>query len=265
MGRAEELRTAVRSETPLTVSVGVAVFPEHGLEGPDLVDGAAAALRWAKIHGKDRVETFSEEHRLHAGVEAEASDHRAQSHLASLRALAAAVDAREPETRYHSQGVAHLAVLVARKLGLPEARVRLVEQAALMHDIGKIGVTDGILTKPGRLTPQEFEQMKEHPVLGAQIVASSALGVIAPWVRAHHERWDGTGYPGRLAAQSIPFEARILSVCDAYEAMTSPRSYRSALSPAAALQEVDLNMGVQFDPEVAEVLIQVVRRSVDRP
>ncbi len=261
---AEEVRTAVRSETLLTVSVGVGVFPEHGVEAADLVESAAAALRWAKVHGKDRVEVFSEEHRRSEVHQLETGALRAQSHLASLRALAAAVDARDPDTRYHSQGVADLAVLVAREIGLPEERVRSLEQAALMHDIGKIAVADAILVKPGRLTPREFEQMREHPVLGAQVLASSTLGEVAPWIRAHHERWDGEGYPDGLSGPAIPLEARIIAVCDAYEAMTSHRSYRSRLSPAAALQEIDLNMGLQFDPDVAEALIGVVRMSVDR-
>jgi len=261
---AEKVRVAVRSETPLTVSIGLAVFPEHGVEAADLVDSAAAALRWAKVHGKDRTEVFSEEHRRSGVGGQESGALRAQSHLASLRALAAAVDAREPDTRYHSQGVADLTVLVARELGLEDERIRSLEQAALLHDIGKIAVADAILAKPGRLTPREIDQTREHPVLSAQILASSVIGEAAPWVRAHHERWDGTGYPDGLAAASIPLEARIIAVCDAYEAMTSHRSYRSRLSPAAALQEIDLNMGLQFDPGVAEALIGVVRRSVDR-
>jgi len=262
---AESIRAAVREESAMTVSVGVAVFPEHGFATAELVDACASALRWAKVHGKDRVEFFSEDQRKTVVPSSEAAVPEGHAHVASVRSLAAAVDSRHLDTRYHSQGVADLAVLVARDLGLDDERVRLIEQAALMHDIGKIGLPDAILGKPGRLTAEEYARVQEHPVLGERIVASTALAHVAPWIRSHHERWDGTGYPDGLSGGAIPLESRIISACDAYDVITSPRAYRARLSADAAVQEIDLGMGTQFDPVVGEALIAVVRRAVHPP
>lgn len=144
---------------------------------------------------------------------------------------------------------------------MSQVRTDLLETAALHHDIGKIGVSDALLRKAGRLTASERSEIQQHSVLGERILAGAGLTEILPWVLSHHERWDGAGYPSGLKGDEIPYEARVLAVCDAYDAMTSDRPYRSALSPSAALQEIDLNMGAQFDPEIAEVFICVVGRN----
>src|SRR5690606_26700551 len=124
-------------------------------------------------------------------------------------------------------------------------RLRLLEAAAILHDVGKIGISDSVLQKPGPLTDGERRHVQEHPLLGERILSTTSLASIVPWVVAHHERWDGAGYPYGLSGEMIPLEARILAVCDAYDAMVSDRPYRSALSVDAALQEIDLNMGTQ--------------------
>jgi len=191
-----------------------------------------------------------------------------QSELAAVRALAAAVDARDSATQYHSRNVAALAVRVAQSLELSHDTTRLLEVAALLHDVGKIGVADAILRKRGALTAVERRDIEEHPVLGERILASNRFDEILPWVRGHHERWDGTGYPDGLAGEDIPLEARILALCDAYDAMTSERPYRNALTPDAAIQELDLCIGTQFDPVLADVFIRMIsgiRRSDGRP
>jgi HD-GYP domain-containing protein (c-di-GMP phosphodiesterase class II) len=123
--------------------------------------------------------------------------------------------------------------------------------------VGKIGVPDRILHKRGPLTAEEALIVREHSALGERVLRSTKLDEVLPWVRHHHERWDGTGYPDGRRGEDIPIEARILSVCDAYDAMTSERSYREAMSKTAALQEIDLNLGSQFDPVLGELFLRM--------
>ena len=173
-----------------------------------------------------------------------------KSHVGAVRALAAAVDARDPATQDHSRNVAVLAVQVARELGLDDQRVRLLEAAALMHDVGKIGVPDDVLRKPGALDDEERTRVEEHPALGERILSSTSQRQMLPWIRHHHERWDGSGYPDRLRAIEIPLEARILAVCDADDARVSGRPYRPALSPEEAAAQTAARRGTQVDPWV---------------
>jgi diguanylate cyclase (GGDEF)-like protein len=181
---------------------------------------------------------------------------------ASIRALLAALDARDHYTGEHSDSVVRLARLVAQELDASLEEVTEVEQVAMLHDIGKIGVPDSILHKPGELDADEWRLMRRHPEVGAQIVASIAsLAHLAPAVRAEHERWDGGGYPDGIAAEDIPLASRIVLACDAYHAMTSDRPYRRALAPEQALAELTSNAGAQFDPRVAEALVRLLVRS----
>jgi HD-GYP domain-containing protein (c-di-GMP phosphodiesterase class II) len=133
----------------------------------------------------------------------------------------------------------------------------LLEVAALVHDVGKIGVPDRILHKRGPLTAEESLIVREHSPLGERVLRSTKLDEVLPWVRHHHECWDGTGYPDGLQGEEIPLEARILSICDSYDALTSERSYREAMSKGAALQEIDLNLGSQYDPALGEVFLRM--------
>lgn len=243
---------------PATASMGVALYPRDATVVTELLRRADGAQYWAKYHGKNAVVFYDSE-----VVEALDADERIrkleeQSELAAVRALAAAVDARDPATQYHSRNVAALAVRVAQSLDLSHDTTRLLEVAALLHDVGKIGVADAILRKKGALSVEERRDIQEHPALGEKILASNRFDEILPWVRGHHERWDGTGYPDGLAGEDIPLEARILALCDAYDAMTSERPYRNALSTDAAIQELDLNIGTQFDPALADVFIRMV-------
>jgi HD-GYP domain-containing protein (c-di-GMP phosphodiesterase class II) len=174
-------------------------------------------------------------------------------HLSAVRVLAVAVDAREVTMRHHSQAVADLVWVLARKMGLAEDRAELLRLVAQVHDVGKIAVPDEVLRKPGKLSESEWTVMRDHPVLGEKIVRAAGLGDAARWIRAHHERWDGTGYPDGLRAAQIPVESRILAVCDAFDAMTSNRPYRHGLTVLNAIHEVDRAKGTQFDPEIAEM------------
>ena len=178
---------------------------------------------------------------------------------AGIQALLAAVEARDDYTGEHSRTVVNLASNVARDLGLSGAQVAEVEQVALLHDLGKVGIPDSILKKPGKLSEDDWRCMREHPVIGERIVASIAgLAHLARAIRAEHERWDGTGYPDGLIGEQIPLASRIVFACDAYHAMTSDRPYRSALSSAEAMAELEQNAGAQFDPVVVRALLALV-------
>ena len=247
---------------PVTGSIGVASYPADAKDREELVRKADGAQYWAKYHGKNQVVVYDPEVVLALNAEERIRNLQRQSHLTTVRALAAAVDARDPLTQFHSRNVATLAVALADEVGLDRNKTQLIEVAALLHDIGKIGISDAVLRKTGRLTPTERAHIEEHPLLGEQILSSTRLVEILPWVVAHHERFDGAGYPRGLKGEAIPYEARILAICDAYDAMTCDRPYRSALSRDAAVQELDLNIGTQFDPALAEAFIGLVARGL---
>jgi diguanylate cyclase (GGDEF)-like protein len=182
-----------------------------------------------------------------------------QSYLATIAALAAALDAKDRHTEAHSRETAALARAVGRRFGLVADDLRFLEYSALLHDIGKIGIPGYILNKSGPLDEEEVAIMREHPVIGERIVASVPfLGRIRPIVRAEHERWDGGGYPDGLRGQQIPIEARIIHACDAFQAMSSDRPYRRARPRDWILKEIRAQAGRQFDPQVADVLLQVI-------
>lgn len=172
-----------------------------------------------------------------------------------MRALLAALEARDGYTGDHSRAVVEFSVALARELGLSEEQEAQTEQIALLHDIGKIGIPDAILRKEARLTGDEWELMKEHPVIGANIVASiGSLHHLAPAVRAEHERWDGGGYPDGVSGEAIPLPSRVVFVCDAYHAMISDRPYRKRIGLRAALEELERSAGTQFCPDAVEAL-----------
>jgi len=179
-----------------------------------------------------------------------------------LTALAEVIDLRDPDVLGHSQNVARYAVLIARELGLPAMKEELVRKGGLLHDIGKLGIPESILFKPGSLNRDEYAHMKTHAELGADIVSNChSLYALVSVVRHHHERYDGQGYPDRLRAQAIPLEARILAVADAVEAMASDRPYRRAMDTLAILEELEREAGAQFDPDVAVAFRNAVRKS----
>jgi putative nucleotidyltransferase with HDIG domain len=189
----------------------------------------------------------------------EQTRHVGQLYLGTIQALALSLEAKDPYTRGHSERVAALACEVARRLGLTGADLRLVEVAGRLHDIGKIGVQESILRKPEALTPDEAIEVRQHPCLGAEILkpiaADSRLGEA---VLHHHENWDGTGYPLELAGEEIPLLARILRVCDLYEALTSHRSYRSARTRQEARAMMEEESGRALDPGIARVFFSLL-------
>jgi len=175
------------------------------------------------------------------------------------------VEADDGYTGEHSRDVVALSLAVAEELGLSERDRRDAEFAALLHDVGKIRIPNEIINKPGKLTPEEWELMKQHTIEGERLLhrVGGLLGQIGVIVRSCHERHDGTGYPDGLAGEEIPLVARIVACCDAYNAMTTDRAYRTALSREEAIGELRLGAGTQFDPEVVEALISAVEHSVE--
>ncbi len=186
-------------------------------------------------------------------------EREAQVMFEAIKALASAVDAKDPYTARHSDRVTRLSLLIGDAIGLgPEERY-VLELSAWMHDVGKIGIPDSILTKPARLTGAEFAIMKTHPVKGAEIVGQiEELSHVADVIRHHHERVDGSGYPDGLIGEAIPLNARIIQIADAFEAMTSDRSYRKDPGRVYALQEVEQFSGSQFDFALAKAFLSVI-------
>ncbi|NQU76553.1 MAG: HD domain-containing protein, partial [Planctomycetes bacterium] len=201
-------------------------------------------------------------HRAAAAMEL--SEQVKQAALDSVRALVRAVEAKDPYTRRHSEQVTHYAVGLARALNVPEDMVEHIRVASLLHDIGKIGVPDHVLVKPGKLSDEEFEHIRRHPKLGAEILANITLfGKEAQLVRYHHERWDGEGYPDGLAGDEIPFASRIICVADCIDAMLMERTYKTGYPVGKMLGELERCVGTQFDPKIAASAVEWCGANLD--
>src|SRR3954464_10657232 len=258
---AERLRRAVKEpsadgELP-SVSFGVASFPSHAADAAALMHAADQALYAAKAMGRDRSVIYNPE--VLANVLGGNLDPVARNeHLSAVLVLAETLDLRDSGTASHSQTVGRLAALIAGALGFAADRVERIRLAGMLHDIGKIGIPDWILHKPGKLDDAEWAEVKKHPEMGARIAASAKLDDISEWILYHHERVDGSGYPSRLPGDKIPIEAKILAVADAYEAMTAERVYKRAMPAAAAERELHDQSGAQFDAEVVAALLGAI-------
>jgi diguanylate cyclase (GGDEF)-like protein/putative nucleotidyltransferase with HDIG domain len=255
---AERALEAIRAEPladvgPLRASAGVCDLGAAG-SAEEIVRLAEGALYWAKSMGGDRTACYREGRGRELSAREGAERLTRQQALSALRALSRAVDAKDPSTLKHSERVAEMSARLATALGWSAERTGLLFEAALLHDVGKIGVPDAILLKPGRLTAAEYEQVKVHPVLGAQIASEVLRPEQVAWIRSHHERADGRGYPDGLAGEDIPDGARILAVADAWDAMTIARPYSEPMLPAAALAECHRAAQAQFCPRVVSAL-----------
>ena len=242
-------------ETPIGFSVGIAQFPEHAETADSLVFLADTALYYAKREGGYRATLVSE-------LETISPDILSMATRDQVYALAATVDARDPCTYGHSKRVAEVAGMIGKAIGLSEKELADLYAAALLHDIGKIGVPDSILTKPGKLTDDEWEIIKKHSAEGARIVGYvKELRALVPVIQHHHEWYDGMGYPDGLKGEEIPVGARIISVADAYDTMTTERPYNDVISQEEAFEEFRRWSGTQFDPESVEALWQAVNEA----
>jgi diguanylate cyclase (GGDEF)-like protein len=266
---AERLRRRLRDEfigdtVPVTISFGVASYPKHGETASSLLRAADAALYAAKESGRNRTVLHSPALRDALPSERGARDVEGERFVAVVLDLAEAADIRFSGSARHAETVGRYAEMMARELGLSEQRVSRVRLAGMLHDVGKVGVPDSILRKPGKLTPEELELVRRHPDLGAQILEHPSLADVRAWVGAHHERPDGRGYPRGLCGDELSLEACILAVADAYEAMTSDRSYRPSIGHAAARAELKRCAGTQFDTDVVDALLAVLEREAER-
>jgi len=179
-----------------------------------------------------------------------------QQYAATVKSLLSAIDGRDGYTQGHSERVSRFSAFLAEKAGFPPEKILTLEQAALIHDIGNVGVDAALLSKPGRLTPEEFSEVRKHPAIGAQIVASvDFLQEMLPVILHHHERFDGTGFPDGLKGEGIPMAARVVSVAGAVDAMLTDRPFRRALSLEAVREEMVRSAGRQFDPEIVRIAL----------
>ena len=260
---AERLRCAVLEAfaddlVPLTISFGIATFRDHGETAASLLHAADDALYEAKESGRNRSVLFNREIGASAHFGSRDRDIEKERFTAVMLDLAGAVDLRFSGSARHSETVGRYAEMIAREMGLSEQRVSRVRLGGLLHDVGKVGVPDSILNKPGKLSREEFATIRTHPALGAQILTHPCLADIRTWVATHHERPDGKGYPHGLSGSELALEARILAVADAYEAMTSDRAYRSSIGHRAAHAEMRLGAGSQFDAGIVDALLKVL-------
>lgn len=237
--------------TPVSFAFGVAVLPEDADSPQSAIDIADGRLRRAKSGGDTDNTAASATERLA----------RNRKGFSLLNAYVTALDAKDRYTRRHSEDVMVYSLEIARELELDEAMLADVEMAALLHDVGKIGVPDAVLRKPGRLTDDEFETIKQHPEMGAVMVSAvPGFEHILNAVRYHHERWDGGGYPDGLIGEETPLIARLMAVADAYSAMTTDRPYRQSMDPAHALTILEGGAGTQWDPTCVRAFLMARTR-----
>jgi putative nucleotidyltransferase with HDIG domain len=267
---AEAIERARRTVSATPMPQGIAISLSAGVcdletaheSSEELVRMADSALYWAKSHGRDQTFIFSPD-----TIESLSADERARrikrdQSMAALRALARAVDAKDPGTLAHSERVADISCDLATRLGWSPADALRLRDAALLHDIGKVGIPDAILLKHGGLEPDEFDQIKRHTTLGAEIGVESLDHAQREWIRQHHERWDGSGYPDGVAGYDISEGARIIAVADAWDVMTAARSsYAPTREPLDALDELERCSGSQFWPDAVRVMAQRVRET----
>ncbi|TEU18155.1 MAG: diguanylate cyclase [Dehalococcoidia bacterium] len=253
-GIAEEME---KREIAVTCSVGLASYPSDGVISGELVTVADTALYFAKRTGGNRVYLSS---KILSEPQDDSGIYARRNGLSAIYALVSTVEAKDPYTYGHSRKVNTYAVALAETIGLSPEEVSRVSTAALLHDIGKIGVPDKVLNKKGKLNEEDWRAIKSHPRLGATIVGN--VPNLVPCVNSilhHHERWDGSGYPEGLKGEEISIEARILAIADSFEAMSSARPYRPALCGEKVLKELCGGAGSQFDPELVDVFIDLVK------
>ncbi len=262
---AERVRKRVASEgksgyIPVTASLGLASWPADGIEANVIIAAADAALYHAKRNGGNQSYRASGAMLLPEDSVAGQQVNKESEALSTIYALAAAVDARDHYTRSHSEKVSKYTIVIAEAMNLDPLEINKLSTCALLHDIGKIGISDETLGKQTKLTAEEWREIKVHPQLGASIVGRVRhLAHCIPGILHHHERYDGSGYPEGLKGEEIPLEARILAIADAFAAMTSERPFSKTLSYEEALEEIKQGVGKQFDPKLAEVFLSVVK------
>ena len=256
----EILYSGGRTKKFLTFSAGISSYPTSASNVQELFTYANMAVYSAKNNGKNRIVLYQQENPDEAINKSLKSKRAlAESCASTIYALTAAIDAKDHYTFSHSSNVAAYASALAEALGLDAEHVEIIRQAGMLHDIGKIGTPEAILSKKDRLTKDEYEIMKQHVEASISMIKYlPSLDYVVPSVLGHHERWDGNGYPRGLAGKAIPVGARCLCLADSFDAMVSRRSYKEAMSVEEAIQEIRRNLGTQFDPEIGQLFIQLI-------
>jgi len=257
----------------VTVSIGVADFKDGLKKKQELIERADTALYWAKRDGRNIIRQWKEMeteelHSLdHMGIEGlrgelvRLSNEMRATYMESANALVRAIDAKDHYTKEHSKNVSYYAVKLAIALGLSDKEAEIIKYAGLLHDIGKIGIAQDVLLKKAKLTDEEFDILKKHPVIGSNILRDvKFLEKEVPIILHHHERWDGKGYPHGLRSREVPYGARIMGVVDAFDAMTTDRVYRPRLSLPDAIAELNRGSSSQFDPEIVDAFIKLLQK-----
>ena len=194
----------------------------------------------------------------------DANEKLEKAYLDTVQTLRYTIEAKDPYTRGHSDRVSEYSILLGQELGLSDDQLKTLRVGGLFHDIGKIGIPDSILLKEAKLTDDEYSQIKNHPSIGAHILCNAAVfQEIIPIVKHHHERYDGKGYPSKLAGDQIPYLARVAAVVDAFDAMTSKRAYRDAIPLETVKSEIERCSGTQFDPVMAEAFLNILNNKYD--
>ncbi|MEK6536806.1 MAG: HD domain-containing phosphohydrolase, partial [Actinomycetota bacterium] len=238
---------------------GIACYPDHSEIADGLVQCADNAMRYAKRTGRNRTHLFREDAADAVTADGAHQEINWGTGMETIRALAAALDAKDSYTASHSEAVKILSVKIAARMRLDAKQGEILEWAGLLHDIGKVAVPDSILNKPGALEPDEWAIIREHPRMGVLVLKEAPqLSTIIPIVLHHHENFDGSGYPIGIAGEGIPLLARIMRVADVYMAMVSARPYRKALSSPEAWIEIEKASGRLFDPTIVEVFERVI-------
>lgn len=184
------------------------------------------------------------------------------NYLKTIETLAAAIEAKDEYTEGHSNRVAKYSLEIAKYMGMPKKFCEEIEVAGILHDVGKIGIKDGVLSKPERLTEREYEMIRRHPMIGSKILESVGFSeTIMNAIKFHHKRFDLKGYPQEVYIDELPLEAAIIGVADAFDAMTSSRSYRSAISVEDAIDELIKNKGAQFNPYIVDIMVDIYRKN----
>jgi diguanylate cyclase (GGDEF)-like protein/putative nucleotidyltransferase with HDIG domain len=240
----------------VTLSAGIAEYPQYGVDRSELLRVADAALYQAKEEGKNQVRVYRPDVQELGQLRNLAQGRDRSARLRAARSLAHAVDGRDAYTGHHSYMVGELAGRIAKHMGLPRDEIELARLAGRLHDIGKLAIPEDILRKPGPLNDAERLVLERHPQIGYRMLESLGIEPVATWVLHHHERWDGRGYPEGLEEEEIPLGSRILFVADAYDAMTSERVYRHKLSHEDAVAELERCAGAQFDPSVVQIFLE---------
>jgi diguanylate cyclase (GGDEF)-like protein len=256
-GRLAEIavRFGESENLPVSVSIGIAGFPAHAASVSELLSAATVALQEAKASGGDGVR-----------VAQRAEQRTASSSFDVLQGLVIAVDTKDRYTKRHSEDVARYAVFLAQRLGLDEETLATIRTSGLLHDVGKIGIPDTLLRKPGKLTADEFDVFRQHVALGDAIVRDMPnLELVRAGIRHHHERWDGRGYLEGLSGEAIPLIGRIMAVADAFSAMTTTRPYRKALPIEEALKRLGDAAGSQLQEELVKAIIAGIETAPDAP